>query len=54
MRVLRKFRPSEVCEFAAFGVVTAVTWHFVGFWWALVPVAVYLFLLSLALDRGAR
>lgn len=54
MKTLRKLRPSDVCEAAAFGVAVAVTWHFVGVWWALIPVAVYLFLLSLALDRGKR
>lgn len=54
MRLLRKVRPSDVCEFAAFAITAAVVWHFASFWWALIPVALYLFLLSLALDRGKR
>jgi hypothetical protein len=47
-------RSGEAAEFGAFALVTAVVWHFADFWWALIPVAVYLFVLSLALDGGKR
>jgi hypothetical protein len=54
MRLLRKLRAGDVCELGAFVIAAAVVWHFAGAWWALVPVALYLFLLSLALDGGKK
>jgi thiosulfate reductase cytochrome b subunit len=56
MKLLRKFhvRASDVCELGAFVLAAVVVWHFAGAWWALLPAAVYLFLLSLALDGGRK
>jgi heme/copper-type cytochrome/quinol oxidase subunit 3 len=56
MRLLRKFRvrAGDACELGAFVLAAVVVWHFADVWWALVPVAVYLFLLSLALDGGRK
>ena len=54
MKLFFRRNLSTIFEFVAFAAVTVSIGHLFSWWWALLPVAVYFFLFSLALDRGKR
>ena len=54
MRSYLRRHQSAVFELLAFLVLAGLVAHLFGWWWALAPIAVYLFFLSWVLDRGKR
>lgn len=54
MRSFFRRHLSTIFELIAFVAVAVLLAHLFGFWWALLPAAVYLFFLSWSLDRGKR
>ena len=54
MRSVIRRNLSSIFEFLAFVAAAAFVAHLFGLWWALAPTAIYLFFVSLALDRGKR
>ena len=54
MRSVIRRNLSSIFEFLAFVATAVFVAHLFGPWWALAPTAIYLFFLSLALDRGKR
>jgi hypothetical protein len=51
-RAATKAVASTALELAAMVLVVLLIFHFLGLWWAIVPTAIFLVLIALALDRG--
>ena len=54
MKTYLRRHQSALFELLAFIAAAGLVGHLFGIWWALAPVAVYLFFLSWVLDRGKR